>query len=55
MHNPGKAHWEAVKLILCYLKGSPEISLVFYQHRVDPGGVVGYVDADYGGDFDRRR
>ena len=55
MHNPDKAHWEAIKLILRYLKGSSEISLVFGQHKADPGGVVGYVDADYGGDLDRRR
>ena len=55
MHNPGKAHWEAVKWILRYLKGSPDLGLVFDQHRADPGGAVGYVDADYGGDLDRRR
>ena len=55
MHNPGKAHWEAVKWILRYLKGSPDLGLVFDQHRADPGGAVGYVDADYGGDLYRRR
>ena len=55
MHNPGKAHWEAVKWIFRYLKGYPDLGLVFDQHRADPGGAVGYVDADYGGDLDRRR
>jgi len=55
MHNPGKAHWEAVKWILRYLKGSPNLGLVFDQHRANPGGAVGYVDADYGGDLDQRR
>ena len=55
MHNPGKAQWEAVKWILRYLKGSSDLGLVFDQHRVDPRGAVGYVDADYGGDLDRRR
>jgi len=50
MHNPGKAHWEAVKWILRYLKGSPDLGLVFDQHRADPGGAIGY-----GGDLDRRR
>ncbi|PHT40240.1 Retrovirus-related Pol polyprotein from transposon TNT 1-94 [Capsicum baccatum] len=55
MHNPGKQHWESVKWILRYLKGSPDIGLVFDRQRSDPGGVVGYVDADYGGDLDRRR
>ncbi|BBN67512.1 transposable element gene, partial [Prunus dulcis] len=38
MGNPGKQHWDAVKWILCYLKG-----------------VLGYVDADYAGDLDKRR
>ncbi|XP_068504300.1 secreted RxLR effector protein 161-like [Phaseolus vulgaris] len=55
MHNPGKTHWEAVKWVLRCLKGSPDLGLIFDQHRADPGGVVGYVDADYGGDLDRRR
>jgi len=55
MHNPGKAHWEAVKWILRYLKRSANLGLVFDQHRADPGETVGYVDADYGGDLDRRR
>ena len=41
MHNPGKAHWEVVKWILRYLKGSPDLGLVFDHHRVDPGGAVG--------------
>jgi len=54
-HNPGKTHWEAVKWILRYLKGSPDLGLVFDQHRADPGGVVGSVDANYGGDLDWRR
>ena len=54
MHNRSKAHWEAIKLILRYLKGSPEIDLVFDQHRPDPRSVVRYVDADYGGDVNRR-
>lgn len=55
MHNPGKQHWEAVKWILQYSKGSCDIGLIFDKERADPGGVVGYVDADYGGDLDRIR
>jgi len=35
-------------------EGSPDLDLVFNQHRADPGGAVGYVDADYGGDLYRR-
>ena len=55
MRNPGKAHWEAVKWIHRYLKGSPNLGLVLDQHRVDPGGAIGYVDDDYNGDLDQRR
>ncbi|PHT53674.1 hypothetical protein CQW23_08136 [Capsicum baccatum] len=40
---------------LYLLQGSPDIGLVFDRQKSDPGGVVGYVDADYSGDLDRRR
>ena len=46
---------EAVKWILRYLNGSPDIGLVFDRHKSDLGSVDGYVDADYGGDLYRRR
>ena len=29
MSNPGKEHWEAVKWLLCYLKGTSKIALCF--------------------------
>ncbi|GKD86654.1 hypothetical protein Tco_1357808, partial [Tanacetum coccineum] len=47
MHNPGKMHWEPVKCILCYLKGTSNIRLSFEKSRASPNGVVGYVDSDY--------
>ncbi|GJU91161.1 hypothetical protein Tco_1303584 [Tanacetum coccineum] len=52
MHNPGKIHWEAVKCILCYLKGTSNIGLSFEKSRASPNGVVRYVDSDYAGDLD---
>ncbi|GJV51083.1 retrovirus-related pol polyprotein from transposon TNT 1-94 [Tanacetum coccineum] len=55
MHNPGKMHWEAVKCILCYLKGASNIGLSFEKSRASPNGVVGYVDSDYAGDLDARK
>jgi hypothetical protein len=52
MNNPGKKHWEAVKLILRYLRGTATHALCF-------GGsstfLQGYVDSDMGGDKDNRR
>jgi len=55
MHNPGKYHWDAVKWILRYVKGSLDKSLVFDKFKTMTSDVVGYVDSDYGGDLDRRR
>jgi len=55
MHNPGKYHWDAVKWILRYVKGSLGKCLVFDKFKSTSSDVVGFVDSDYGGDLDRRR
>lgn len=52
MSNPGKQHWEAVKWILRYLKGSSGFTLCFRKSDL---GLNGYVDADNGGDVDSRK
>ncbi|WVY97343.1 hypothetical protein V8G54_029494 [Vigna mungo] len=52
MSNPGKAHWEAVKWILRYLRGTIEKCLYFSKGELK---VQGYVDADFGGEVDHRR
>lgn len=52
MSNPGKQHWEAVKWILRYLKGSSETCLCFSGESLE---VKGYVDADLAGDTDSRK
>ncbi|KAE8695627.1 Potassium transporter 10 [Hibiscus syriacus] len=52
MNNPGKVHWEAVKWILRYLRGTTNKTLCF------KGGdtiLTGYVDADLAGNVDIRR
>lgn len=41
--NPGWAHWEAVKHILRYLKGTMDLELVYGGER---RGLEGYVDGD---------
>lgn len=55
MANPGKEHWQAVKWILRYVKGSVSHGLLFDQQGIDSTILEGYVDADYAADCDRRR
>lgn len=52
-HNPGKAHWEAVKRIMRYLKGTLEAKLSF--SKASNSKVSGYCDADWAADLDERR
>ena len=49
MANPGKEHWEAVKWLLRYLRGTSSTSLCFSKGKVT---LQGFVDADLGGDVD---
>ena len=55
MSNPGKRHWEAVKWILRYLKGTVGTCLLFDAKAQDALMLTGYVDADYAQDLDKRR
>uniref|UniRef100_A0A3Q7GEA4 Reverse transcriptase Ty1/copia-type domain-containing protein n=1 Tax=Solanum lycopersicum TaxID=4081 RepID=A0A3Q7GEA4_SOLLC len=53
MGQPGREHWQAVKRILRYLRGTSDVGLIY-------GGdtqcfVTGYSDSDYAGDVDTRR
>jgi hypothetical protein len=50
MHNPGKAHWEAAKRVLRYLKGARESCLVLGGTVT---GLMGYADSDYASQADR--
>ncbi|KAG8473153.1 hypothetical protein CXB51_035098 [Gossypium anomalum] len=52
MTNTGKEHWKAVQWILRYLQGTTDVYLQFGRTE---DGVIGYVDADFAGDLDRRR
>jgi len=55
MHNPGKDHWEAMKWILRYMKGSIGRGLVFDRNKAVILVVIGFVDSNYVGDLDKRR
>ena len=50
---PAKQHWTAVKRILRYLRGTVNLGSVFAPHV--SGGIVGYSDADWGGDTNDRK
>jgi hypothetical protein len=52
MNNPGKEHWEAVKWILRYLRGTTTHALCF---RGSYTFLQGYVDSDMAADKDSRR
>uniref|UniRef100_A0A2N9F9A0 CCHC-type domain-containing protein n=1 Tax=Fagus sylvatica TaxID=28930 RepID=A0A2N9F9A0_FAGSY len=54
MANPGREHWNAVKCIFRYLKGTAEHEILF-SRQLRTNSVVGYVDADYVGEVDDRR
>ena len=48
--NPGREHWKAFKRILRYLKGTIDYYLVYQGSELR---LVGYSDADWGGDLDQ--
>ena len=56
MSNPGKTHWEVVKWIMRYLRGTSNLCLV-YDSSGSTSDIVGYTyfDSDYDGDLLRRR
>ena len=49
MANPGKEHWEVVKWLLRYMRGTSGTSLCFGKGKMT---LQGFVDADLGGDVD---
>lgn len=52
MSNPSKAHWEVVKWILRYLRGTKDKYLCLSKGELK---VQGYVDANFVGEVDHRR
>ena len=50
--NPNEAHWQAVKRIFRYIKGTIGLKLT-YRGKMDD--LTGYSDADWAGDHDTRR
>lgn len=53
MSKPGVMHWEAVKWLLRYIKGSLDLNLVYTKDK--DFDVQGFCDSDHAADLDRRR
>lgn len=51
--NPGKAHWQVVKRVFRYLKGTKHYALEFSKD--DSIQFNGFTDADWAGDVDDRK
>lgn len=54
MRNLGKIHYEVVKWVLKYLKGTTIEGILFDGMEPKPP-IVGFIDLDYAGDLDKRR
>ena len=52
MSNPGKQHWEAVKCIMRYLRGTSSLKLTFGDAKPV---LAGYTDLDMARDLDSRK
>ncbi|CAL9003905.1 unnamed protein product [Prunus brigantina] len=52
LSKPGKEHWNAVKWILRYLRGTSKMSLCFGGGKPE---LIGYTDADMAGDLDSKK
>ena len=55
MHDPGRGHWEAVKWVLRYIKGTIHVGLIFEKDAMGKQECIRYVDPDYAEDLDERR
>lgn len=54
MSKPSKEHWQGVKRILRYIKGTIDYGLTFDANNSNPK-LLGYADADWAGDTESRR
>ncbi|PKA64930.1 Retrovirus-related Pol polyprotein from transposon TNT 1-94 [Apostasia shenzhenica] len=54
MANSGKEHWNALKWILHYFKGTSDCDLLF-EKCSNSDLLAGYIDSDYASYLDKRR
>lgn len=55
MSNPGRVHWQALKWILRYLKGTRGTTLQYVAKDDSSSMIEEYVDSDYAGCLDSRK
>ncbi|WVZ12067.1 hypothetical protein V8G54_016597 [Vigna mungo] len=55
MVNPGPTHWEALKWMLRYIRGSLGTGLSFQNNFQGEGYIEGFVDSDFAGCMDTRK
>ncbi|WVZ16441.1 hypothetical protein V8G54_009423 [Vigna mungo] len=55
MINPGPTHWEALKWMLRYIRGSLGTGLSFQNNFQGGGYIEGFVDSDFAGCMDTRK
>ena len=55
MHDPVRGHWEAVKLVLRYIKRTIDVKLAFEKDSTGKQERIRYVDSDYAGVIDKHR
>ncbi|KAM6546251.1 hypothetical protein CsatB_026987 [Cannabis sativa] len=53
--NPGQLHWEAVKWVMRYVKGSLNMGLIYKTTEKGGCEVEGFIDSDYAGCIDTKR
>lgn len=52
MSNPGREHWNTIKRILRYIKGTSDAALCYGGSEFT---IRGYVDSDFAGDLEKRK
>ena len=58
MANPGRVHWDAVKRVFRYLRGTSDYSICYHGNSSGFPHLVcihGFVDSDWVGDIDSRK
>ena len=55
MGNPGNTHWEALKWIRRYLKGTQTTCLIYKARNRGDDPLIGYVNSDFAGSIDIRK